>query len=83
MAKVLVSIDDELLALIDARARAKQLSRSAYLRMLAEREVLPQQSEERRARIQRVLDELREMGKRNGTGEGSVTDQIREMRDSR
>ena len=37
MAKILVSVDDRLLARIDRAARAQGLSRSAYLARLAER----------------------------------------------
>lgn len=39
MAKVLVSMDDDLLARIDKEARARGLSRSAYLSQLAAREL--------------------------------------------
>ncbi len=39
MAKVLVSVDDRLLARIDRAARASGLTRSAYLARLAAREV--------------------------------------------
>jgi metal-responsive CopG/Arc/MetJ family transcriptional regulator len=38
MAKVMVSLPDDLLERIDARARASHASRSGFLRLLAERE---------------------------------------------
>ncbi|MHB1583003.1 MAG: ribbon-helix-helix protein, CopG family [Acidimicrobiales bacterium] len=39
MSKILVSVDDKLLARIDRAARAAGLSRSAYLARLAERDL--------------------------------------------
>jgi metal-responsive CopG/Arc/MetJ family transcriptional regulator len=53
MAKVLVSIPDELLDRIDARAKGLGESRSGYLRQLAERD-LPSE-EKRRAEVKRLM----------------------------
>jgi metal-responsive CopG/Arc/MetJ family transcriptional regulator len=53
MAKVLVSLPDDLLSRIDARAKALGESRSGYLRRLAERD-LPS-DEQRRAEVKRLL----------------------------
>ncbi len=39
MSKILVSVDDKLLARIDSAARSAGLSRSAYLARLAERDL--------------------------------------------
>jgi metal-responsive CopG/Arc/MetJ family transcriptional regulator len=47
MAKVMVSIPDELLERIDMRARARHESRSGFLRELAERELDREASQER------------------------------------
>jgi metal-responsive CopG/Arc/MetJ family transcriptional regulator len=81
MAKVLVSMDDELLSKVDDVARREQLSRSAYLSRLAERDVA-RFDPERSARIQAAVDRLRRLAERYGTGEGDSTQQIREDRDS-
>ncbi len=57
MAKVLVSIPDELLARIDARARSRRESRSGYLRHLAEAD-LPSE-EKRGAEVKRLMGLVR------------------------
>ena len=58
MAKVLVSIPDQLLKEIDARAKSLGESRSGYLRRLAERDL--QDDEERRmAEFKRLMDLIR------------------------
>jgi metal-responsive CopG/Arc/MetJ family transcriptional regulator len=54
MAKVMVSLPDELLARLDEHARTRGTTRSGLLRELAERE-LTIQSDGRRRRIARVL----------------------------
>ena len=53
MAKVLVSVPDDLLERIDARAKCLGESRSGYLRQLAERD-LPSE-EQRRAEVKRLM----------------------------
>jgi metal-responsive CopG/Arc/MetJ family transcriptional regulator len=83
MIKVLVSMDDELLARVDEAARRQRLSRSAYLSQLAEREVGERRrSPEEQARIQLAVDRIRELARKYGMGEGDLTDQFRAERDS-
>jgi metal-responsive CopG/Arc/MetJ family transcriptional regulator len=58
MAKVLVSIPDELLREIDLRVKAMGESRSGYLRRLVEADI---EEDERRGReeAKRIFDEIR------------------------
>lgn len=58
VAKVMISIPDQLLARLDARARANGESRSGFLQRLAEREVEAGE-QRRREEINRLLDEVR------------------------
>ncbi|HET9201326.1 MAG TPA: ribbon-helix-helix protein, CopG family [Dehalococcoidia bacterium] len=81
MVKVLVSIDDELLAKVDEAARKRHLSRSAFLSQLASREV-GGRSPEQQARIELAVNRIRELAGKYGMGEGDLTDQFREERDS-
>lgn len=55
MAKVMISIPDDLLTRLDALAKANRESRSGFLRRLAERE-LGGETGRRRAEIERLLD---------------------------
>jgi negative regulator of replication initiation len=58
MAKVMISIPDDLLERLDARAKAVGETRSGFLQRLAEREV--KAAEERRhAKINRLWDQIR------------------------
>jgi metal-responsive CopG/Arc/MetJ family transcriptional regulator len=60
VAKVMISIPDDLLDRLDARAREAGETRSGLLRRLAEREV--QAAEERqREEIRRLLDQIRSL----------------------
>jgi metal-responsive CopG/Arc/MetJ family transcriptional regulator len=79
MAKVLVSIPDELLERIDARAKALGETRSGYLRQLAERD-LPS-DEQRRAEVKRLLGLVLAHGE--GKPMRDAAEMIREDRDSR
>jgi hypothetical protein len=58
VAKVMISIPDQLLARLDARAKANGESRSGFLQRLAEREVEAGE-QRRREEINRLLDEVR------------------------
>jgi parvulin-like peptidyl-prolyl isomerase len=58
MAKVMISISDDLLERLDAQARTNQETRSGFLQRLAERE-LELAEDRRRVEVQRLLDELR------------------------
>lgn len=57
MAKVMISISDDLLERLDAQARANQETRSGFLQRLAERE-LELAEDRRRVETRRLLDEL-------------------------
>jgi metal-responsive CopG/Arc/MetJ family transcriptional regulator len=56
MAKVMISLPDDLLTRIDARVESQHATRSGFLRRLAERE-LAQEHGRRRARIEELLGE--------------------------
>jgi metal-responsive CopG/Arc/MetJ family transcriptional regulator len=75
MAKVMISLPDELLERIDAYARSHGTTRSGLLRELAERE-LAADLEERGRRIRELLANARPHG-------GDSVRVIREMRNSR
>jgi metal-responsive CopG/Arc/MetJ family transcriptional regulator len=55
VAKVMISIPDDLLERLDALARARQETRSGFLQRLAERE-LQSDTEGRRKEVERLLD---------------------------
>lgn len=75
MAKVMISVPDELLARIDRRAGDRGLSRSGHLRQLAERD-LAGDDEARRREIRRLL------GEATGDFGGDAVEAIRELRSS-
>lgn len=75
VAKVMVSLPDDLLERIDTRARARHATRSGFLRELAERELLAGASEDR-AEIEELLGNPVHLG-------GDGTSLIREDRRSR
>lgn len=74
MAKVMISMPDELLEKVDRQAKRAGTTRSGWLRELAEREVAVD-VEERAAAIRELLATARPWG-----GEGSIADWIREDR---
>lgn len=82
MAKVLVSIDERLLARLDKEARRQGLSRSAYLARLAARELDARQGPGRAAHVRQAMERLDRLFARQGSGEES-TQAIRSERDSR
>lgn len=82
MAKVLVSLDDELLARIDRAAAEARLSRSAYLARLAARE-LDSAGPGAKPSVRRALERLDKLFARNPTPGGDSTALIRADRDSR
>jgi metal-responsive CopG/Arc/MetJ family transcriptional regulator len=55
VAKVMISMPDDLLERLDAQVRANRETRSGFLRRLAERE-LAGDEDRRRAEIERLLD---------------------------
>jgi metal-responsive CopG/Arc/MetJ family transcriptional regulator len=75
MAKVMISLPDSLLERIDAHARARRMSRSAFLRQAAER-LLAADDDVRRARIRELLaDPVHH--------EGDSVEYVRQLRRSR
>ena len=74
MAKVMISMPDDLLARIDARVKSEHATRSEFLRRLAERE-LAQENFKRRARMEELFGEPVSLG-------GDGTKLIREARES-
>jgi len=75
MAKVMVSLPDDLLERIDMQARARRESRSGFLRELAERELAANAGQER-SEIQALLGDPVRLG-------GDATELIRHDRRSR
>jgi metal-responsive CopG/Arc/MetJ family transcriptional regulator len=75
MAKVMISVPDDLLERLDARARANQETRSGFLRRLAEREIGADD-----ARQRRHFEELLE--KASAPMGGDAAQLIREDRES-
>lgn len=82
MAKVLVTLDDRLLARIDREARSRGLTRSAYLALLAAREVGARQGPGRRARVRQALSRIDRLFSTAGARE-DATEAIRRSRDAR
>ena len=75
VAKVMISIADDLLERIDAQARANRETRSGFLQRLAERE-LSQQGQDRRRQLEDLLGPPVNLG-------GDAAKLIREDRESR
>ena len=75
MAKVMISLPDELLARLDARARERNTTRSGLLRVLAEQE-LAASRRSRSTEIASLLDAPRSYG-----GRGAA--EVRRLRESR
>ena len=81
LAKVLVSVDEKLLARIDRAARELSLSRSAYLSRLAAREVEASHGPGRATATRRALRSIDELFAAN-RHEGGVTAAVRQERAS-
>jgi metal-responsive CopG/Arc/MetJ family transcriptional regulator len=75
MAKVMISMPDDLLGRLDARARQRGTSRSGLLRLLAEQE-LAVGDDQRQARLAELLS-------RPGHYGGTSAREIRKLRESR
>ncbi len=82
MVKVLVTLDDKLLAQVDRAARAAGLSRSAYLAKLASRELGKEIGPGASPQAQQALERIQELFRRNPTPE-DPTAAIRAERDAR
>jgi len=82
MAKVLVSMDEELLARLDRAARRLGLSRSAYLTRLVTRDLGEDSGPGRDPAVRKALAALDRLFAENPSS-GDPTEIIRKMRDSR
>lgn len=81
MAKILVTVDDKLLARIDKAAHSLRLTRSAYLSRLAAREMQASIGPGRAAATRHALRRIDELFATNGH-EADVTRAVRQDRDS-
>ncbi|MEX2237159.1 MAG: ribbon-helix-helix protein, CopG family [Dehalococcoidia bacterium] len=81
MTKVLISLDDALLARIDEAANREKMSRSGYISQLAVRQ-FQDKDEARLARGREALDKLAELGRKMPSRDCDVTEWIRMDRDS-
>ncbi|MCA1571601.1 MAG: type II toxin-antitoxin system HicB family antitoxin [Chloroflexi bacterium] len=81
MVKILVSLDNKLLARIDKAARALGLTRSAYLSRLAAREIEASHGPGRAAAARHALRSIDELFAAN-EHETDVTGAVRQERDS-
>lgn len=81
MVKILVSMDDKLLVLIDKAARALGLTRSAYLSRLAAREVEASRGPGQAAAARQALRRIDELFATH-QHETDVTSAVRQERDS-
>lgn len=82
MSKILVSMDDKLLARVDRAARRLGLTRSAYFARLAAKDVGAANGPGRDPQVREALAALDRLFTENPTP-GDVTAIIRKMRDSR
>lgn len=62
MAKVMISLPDDLLERVDARARERKMTRSGFLAQMARREVERPSREEMEAIIRRGREAFRDAG---------------------
>jgi hypothetical protein len=83
MAKVLVSINDDLLRRIDSARAERHVSRSAWLARLAERELGEELGPGADPRARAAMRALQELARRAPQPPGDATDLIREERDAR
>jgi metal-responsive CopG/Arc/MetJ family transcriptional regulator len=82
MAKILVSIEERLLARLDRAARRLGVTRSAYLSRLAEKELGAERGPGRDPKVRQAVADLKRLFAENPTP-GDPTKIIRSMRDSR
>lgn len=82
MTKILVSMDEKLVARVDREARRLGLTRSAYLARLAEREVGEAKGPGNDPKVHQALRNLDRLFAEN-PHPGDITEIIRKMRDSR
>jgi metal-responsive CopG/Arc/MetJ family transcriptional regulator len=82
MSKILVSVDDKLLARIDRAARKAGLTRSAYLARLAARDLGTDHGPGADRQARRAITKLDKLFKAH-SGEQDATAAVRAERDSR
>lgn len=82
MAKILVSMDERLVARVDREARRLGMTRSAYLARLAARELGADKGPGRDPKVRQAIADLKRLFAENPTP-GDPTEIIRRMRDSR
>ncbi len=82
MSKILVSVDDKLLARIDRAARSAGLSRSAYLARLAARDLGPERGPGAGRQARRAVARLQKLFDTQPSGD-DATAAIRGDRDAR
>ena len=75
VAKVMISMPDDLLARLDARARANRETRSGFLQRLAERELSAEQA--------RMRDEIKDLLEKATVRGGMGGDAVRLIREDR
>lgn len=83
MAKVLVSIDDNLLRRIDAARAKRNVSRSAWLARVAEQELGEEIGPGADPRVHAAMRRLDELFRSGPTSDEDSTDLIRQERDAR
>jgi metal-responsive CopG/Arc/MetJ family transcriptional regulator len=81
VAKVMISIPDELLERVDARASASGETRSGFLQRLAQRE-LESAEERRQAEIRRLWEEIHVEAPDDDRFEGDIVKLIRHDRET-
>ncbi|HVD86904.1 MAG TPA: hypothetical protein VNB59_05795 [Solirubrobacterales bacterium] len=81
MAKVMISIPDDLLARVDVHASAAGESRSGFLQRLAERE-LNTAAERRREKLRRLWDQIQIEPPEDDPYGGDIVAMIRHDRES-
>jgi len=82
LAKILVSIDDKLLARLDRATRRAGVTRSAYLARLVARDLGVERGPGRDPKVRQAIADLRRLFSENPTP-GDPTEIIRSMRDAR
>ena len=82
MKKILVSVDERLLALVDRQARREHLSRSAYLALLVRRGLDQQPGRGHGIHVRRAMSRLDKLFASQGVGE-EATAAVRGERDAR
>ena len=83
MAKVLISVDEALLARMDRAAKEAGLTRSAYLAGLAEADLSRASGPGRRPEVRAALDAIDDLFEATPTPGVDSTEAVRALRDTR